>query len=138
MFVFSHTSEANLTTQVHPDLQRLFREVLKHVDCSVLGGIRTLAEQRQDVASGKSETLASMHLPQSDGLSHAVDVAPYPQRWNDPKWKQDLDYFAGFVLGVASQLGIGIRWGGDWKRTNDPESNGFEDLDHFELASVRS
>jgi len=121
---------------VHPDLQRLFFAVAMHVNCSVLDGIRTIEEQRRDVKEGKSETLASKHLPQSDGLSHAVDVAPYPQRWNDEKWKIDLWYFGGFVLGVAAQMGIGIRWGGNWKRDNDPENNGFQDLDHFQLANV--
>jgi peptidoglycan LD-endopeptidase CwlK len=133
---FSQTSLSFLETRVHPDLQRLFSEVIKHVDCSILGGFRTLIEQQADVASGKSETLASQHLAQADGLSHAVDAAPYPQRWDDMRWKEDLRYFGGFVLGVAAQLGIGIRWGGDWKRDNDPENNGFEDLDHFELAPV--
>lgn len=133
---FSRASNAHLFTRTHPDLQTLFIEVIKHVDCSVLGGIRSYAEQVADVKSGKSTTLASKHLAQSDGLAHAVDVAPFPQRWNDKKWNIDLWYFGGFVLGVASQLGIGIRWGGNWKRDNDPENNGFEDLDHFEIASV--
>jgi peptidoglycan LD-endopeptidase CwlK len=136
MFSFSVLSNFNLRSQVHPDLQRLFNEVIKHFDCTILNGIRTLEEEQEDVASGKSETLASMHLPQSDGLSHAVDAAPYPQRWDDPKWIADQHYFGGFVVGIASQMGIGIRWGGDWKRDNDPENNGFQDLDHFELATV--
>lgn len=133
MFKFSTKSEINLTLQVHPDLQRLFREVLKHVDCSILDGMRTLDEQRRNVAAGLSQTMNSKHLPQADGLSHAVDVAPYPQRWDDPKWKEDQLYFGGFVLGVASQMGIKLRWGGDWTGDNDPEYNSFEDLDHFEL-----
>jgi peptidoglycan L-alanyl-D-glutamate endopeptidase CwlK len=135
-FRFSATSVTNLTTRTHPDLQRLFNEVIKHVDCMVLGGIRTLEQQEKDVASGKSETLASKHLPQSDGLAHAVDVCPFPPNWDDTQWKIDLWYFGGYVLATAQQMGIGIRWGGDWKRDNDPENNGFEDLDHFELASV--
>lgn len=138
MYSFSILSNFHLRNQVHPDLQRLFSEVGKLINCTIIGGIRTPEEQQEEVAEGKSETLASQHLAQADGLSHAIDAAPYPQRWDDPKWKEDLYYFGGFVLGVASQMGIGIRWGGDWKRDNDPENNGFEDLDHFELAPVLS
>lgn len=133
MFVFSRRSEINLTLQVHPDLQRLFREVLKHIDCSILDGVRTLEEERAYVHSGASETLHSKHLPQADGLSHAIDAAPYPQRWNDEAWKKNQLYFGGFVLGVASQMGINLRWGGNWTGDNDPEHNRFDDLEHFEL-----
>ena len=45
----------------------------------------------------------------------------------------------GFILGVASQMGVNVRWGGDWsasslykgKRTT--KDNSFDDLVHFEL-----
>lgn len=132
---FSGISMRILTTNVHPDMIRLFEEVIKYVDCSILAGIRTPQEQAKDVASGLSQTLASKHLAQADGLSHAIDAIPFPPRWDDKNWKTDLWYFGGFVLGIAAALGIPIRWGGDWKRDNDPENNGFEDLDHFELVT---
>jgi hypothetical protein len=62
----------------------------------------------------------------------AVDVAPYPVDWND---KERFYYFAGFVKGVASSLGISIRWGGDWNSDNNLKNQTFFDLPHFELKN---
>src|SRR5690242_19198436 len=120
MPAFSPKSDAFLDA-AHPSLARLFREVIKHYDCSILGSIRTVEEQRANVAKGLSQTMDSKHLPGPDGLSRAVDAAPYPQRWDDPtkakittQWDVDLEHFDGFVRGYAAALGIPIRWGGDW------------------------
>lgn len=134
MAAFSAASRKHLAEKVHPDLIRLFTEVVKHFDCTVLGGVRTPEDQDAFILQGLSKTKNSKHLPQSDGLAHAVDVAPYPLRWDERGWQKNQIYFAGFVKGIASQMGIAIRWGGDWKSNNDPQHNGFEDLDHFELA----
>lgn len=136
---FGVSSLANLA-QANPDLQRLFREVVKAWDCTILPGTRRTVEQEAElVAEHKSTTMHSMHLPGPDGLSRAVDVAPFPQRWDDgakaelTQWEADQVYFAGFVLGVASQLGISIRYGGDWNGDHAQVATGFRDLDHFEL-----
>ena len=42
-------------------------------------------------------------------------------------------YFGGFVLGIASQMGLKIRWGGDWDRDTEVKDNRFDDLPHFEI-----
>lgn len=134
---FGATSRANLA-QCHPDLQRLMNEVIKHWDCTVLDGARTLAEQRANLARGVSKTMNSMHLPQADGFSWAADVAPYPVKWNDPSakvraaYERECLFFGGFVLGVAEQLGIDIRYGGDWDSDHDLTDQTFNDLVHFE------
>ena len=62
--------------------------------------------------------------------SKAVDVAPYPIDWED---REGFILFAGYVLGVASQLGLNIRWGGDWDGDFDLSDNEFDDLVHFEM-----
>ena len=135
---FGTVSRANLA-ECHPQLQRLFAEVIKHWDCTVLDGKRTLAEQRANLAAGVSKTLASKHLPQPDGYSHAADVAPYPVQWNDPSakvraaYERECLFFGGFVLGVAAQLGIRVRYGGDWDSDRDLEDQTFNDLVHVEL-----
>ena len=41
--------------------------------------------------------------------------------------------FAGFVLGVANQMGIKLRWGGDWDQDFEVQDNKFDDFPHFEL-----
>lgn len=134
-------SEGNLAS-VHPRLAMVFRSVLKFFDHSILGGIRSVEQQRKNVAAGLSQTMNSMHLPQADGLSHAVDAAPFPQHWDDElntkkhrvytPWEAQLFYFAGFVVGHAAALGVKIRYGGDFNRNNSVMDSNFEDLDHFE------
>ena len=42
-------------------------------------------------------------------------------------------YFSGYVLGIASQMGLNIRWGGDWDQDTQTKDNKFDDLVHFEI-----
>ena len=125
---FSERSLRRLET-CHPDLQRLFHEVVKHVDCMVIFGFRTREEQEQAFEDGNSDK----HWPDSlhnKTPSQAVDVAPYPVDWkNEDRFRA----FGGFVLGVASQMGIPIRWGGDWDGDWDFSDQRLVDQPHFEL-----
>lgn len=127
---FSKQSWDRLET-CHPDLQLLFQEVVKHYDCSILEGWRSEADQNNAVHEGKSKT----PWPQSKHNtipSSAVDVAPYPIQWNNLK---RFYHFAGFVLGVAKEMNIKIRWGGDWDSDMDLDDQDFNDLVHFELVT---
>lgn len=104
---FGERSLKNLES-CHLSLQELFQEVVKEFDCSVLCGRRTKEEQNRLYDEGRSRA----RYPQSRHNfcpSLAVDVAPYPIDWND---KERFYYFGGFVKGVASRLGIPVRWGG--------------------------
>lgn len=123
MASFGKTSNERLGT-VHPTLQRLFKEVVKHMDCTVLEGIRTPERQQELFDSGKSHTLNSKHL-----TGNAIDVAPYPINWDD----KDRQYvFASLVLDTAMRMGIRIRWGG-WFRAKGNKV--FYDSPHFELLT---
>ena len=111
-------------------LQRLFLEVIKHVDCSVLCGHRGQAEQRQAYLDGTSK------VDWPDGKhnaipSRAVDVMPYPIDWKD---KAGHAYFGGFVIATALAIGIRIRWGHDWDRDHDLDDQKFIDSPHYELT----
>ena len=138
MPAFSPKSLAFLAN-ANDDLVRVFTEAIKHVDFSILGSIRTVEQQRENVAKGLSKTMDSKHLPGPDGKARACDVAPYPQRWDDKvdakmtTWEVDQVYFAGFVMGVAAMLGVDLRYGGDWNSDEALIGSGFRDLDHFEL-----
>lgn len=121
---FSKRSRDRLNT-TDERLVKLFNEVVKHFDCTILEGLRTEERQEQLVKDGKSKTMKSKHL-----IGHAVDVAPYPIDWSD---RERFTYFAGFVMGIASQQGINLRWGGDWDQDKDLNDNSFDDLPHFEL-----
>ena len=130
---FGSTSRKNLA-ECHPQLQKLFKEVIKHWDCAVIDGARSHAEQVKNVQRGVSKTMASKDLRQADGFSHAADVGPYPVLWNDPQYARECLFFGGFVLGIAAKLGLKVRYGGDWDSDKDLNDQTFNDLVHFELA----
>lgn len=122
---------ANILAECHTDLQRVFNEVIKSWDCTVIEGKRSEEKQKENVAKGVSKTLNSKHVYPLGQPSLAVDVAPYPVVWGDTN---RFYAFAGFVLGTAAQLGIKLRWGGDWDSDRDLRDQKFIDLPHFELV----
>lgn len=110
-------------------LQTLFLEVVKSFDCTIICGFRNQIDQDKAFAEGKSKK----KWPDGEHNkvpSKAVDVMPYPVDWNNTV---QIVLFAGFVLGVAQQMGIKIRWGGDWDSDWDRKDQTFHDLPHFEL-----
>ena len=50
---FSEVSQSRLAT-VHQDLQVVFNEVIKHFDCTIIYGLRTLKEQQALYAKGRT------------------------------------------------------------------------------------
>jgi hypothetical protein len=125
---FGKTSKKRLAT-CDKSLQDLFNEVVKNFDCSVLVGHRGEKEQNEAYDKGNSQVRWPKGKHNSNP-STAVDVAPYPIDWED---RERFTYFAGFVMGVAANLGISLRWGGDWDSDTDLSDNNFDDLVHFEL-----
>ncbi|UZJ39165.1 M15 family metallopeptidase [Prosthecochloris sp. SCSIO W1102] len=110
--------------------------MILHFDCVVLCGHRNRVEQERAFSEGTSK----VRWPKSKHNkypSRAVDVAPYdmspvgPVNWQD---RERMTFFAGFVLATAKQLGINIRWGGDWDRDTQVRDNRFDDLVHYELV----
>ena len=110
-------------------LIKVFNEVIKTVDCSVLEGHRDQIKQNKFYDEGKSKVKypAGRH---NKYPSMACDTVPYPVDWND---RERFHLFAGFVLGVANQMGIELRWGGDWNQNFEVDDNKFDDFPHFEL-----
>lgn len=126
---FSVRSQKRLST-CHPDLQRVFREVVRIFDCTILCGHRGEQEQNDKFHQG----LSKVRWPDSrhnNDPSTAVDAVPYPIDWED---RERMTYFAGLVLGVAHGMGVTLRWGGDWDRDTEVADNRFDDLPHFELV----
>tara|TARA_R100000655_G_scaffold39518_1_gene74795 strand:- start:30054 stop:30446 length:393 start_codon:yes stop_codon:yes gene_type:complete len=130
MFKFGKTSKKNLAT-CHEDLQKVFNEVIKYVDCSVLEGHRDEWRQNKLFDEGKTKVKFPMGRHNSSP-SRAVDVTPYPVDWSDRE-RQTL--FAGFVIGIARGMGINLRWGGDWDQDFEVQDNRFDDFPHFEIRS---
>lgn len=135
MAKFSNKSNRQLDT-CHPLLQKLFREVVKTDDCTVVEGHRARRRQNQLYQQGKSK----IKWPKGKHNimpSMAADVAPYFKKIEIP-W-DDLDAFYAFAVKVkakAKQLGIKIRWGGDWDGDGDFTDQTFNDLPHWELLDI--
>mgnify|MGYP001595714073 CR=1 FL=1 len=116
---------------VDAKLQNVLNEVVKYFDITIIEGLRSQDRQNELVAQGKSKTKFGKHV---DGK--AVDIAPYPIDWNA---RDDFHLLGGFVLGIASQMGVKIRWGGDWSASSlfqgqrTTKDNNFDDLVHFEI-----
>lgn len=133
MAKFGKASQEKLAT-CHPDLQRLFGEVIKHVDCTVICGHRGKAEQDAAVAAGNSK-VRWPNGKHNKVPAEAVDVMPFPVDWSDsPANIEHLNYFAGIVQGLALSMGIKIRWGHDWDQDEKPDEKGLVDRPHYELA----
>lgn len=129
MPAFGKSSQDKLAT-CDPRLQKVFNEVIKYFDCTVIEGHRGEEAQNKAFAEGKSK----LKYPQgkhNKTPSLAADVLPYPIDWNDTN---RMRYFAGFVVGIAATMGIKLRWGGDWNQNTELKDNSFNDLPHFELA----
>lgn len=95
---------------VHPDLVAVVKRAIQLTvqDFTVHDGIRTLQEQRRNVATGVSQTLDSRHL-----TGHAVDLVPYVN--GKLRWEMEPIYrIADAVRMAARELGVPIRWGGAW------------------------
>ncbi len=102
---------------VHPRLVKCVHLALARcvVDFGVHDGLRTPQEQREYVRTGTSTTMNSMHLRQSDGYSHAVDLVPYiggKLRW---EW-EPIYRIAAAMHSAATELKLPLRWGGVWDR----------------------
>jgi len=125
---FGRSSRSRLAT-CDEDLQDLFNEVIKHVDCSVLEGHR--GKERQNKLYDEKKTKVRYQDGRHNASpSRAVDVVPYPIDWSD---RERFHLFAGFVIGIAKSMEINIRWGGDWNQNFEVDDNQFDDFPHFEL-----
>tara|TARA_R110000744_G_scaffold155597_1_gene270966 strand:+ start:4278 stop:4673 length:396 start_codon:yes stop_codon:yes gene_type:complete len=127
---FSRKSKAKLDT-CDDRLVKLFEKVVKNFDCTVIEGHRSKDRQNKLFDEGKSK-LQYPNGNHNATPSRAVDIAPYPIDWND---RERFTYFAGYVLGTASQMNLKIRWGGDWDMDTQVKDNNFDDLPHFELRN---
>ena len=122
-------------------LQRLFLEVVKTYDCTVLCGHRGKEEQEEAYRAGESKVLFP-HSRHNRMPSLAVDVAPYPVIWPAPNQAiQEMVknvgrfyLFVGYVRRAAEQMGIPIRCGADWDGDFEIKDQNWDDLPHFELV----
>jgi peptidoglycan L-alanyl-D-glutamate endopeptidase CwlK len=100
---------------VHPHMTAVVERAIQltGVDFGVTQGVRTLDEQKANVAAGRSQTMASKHLLQDDGFSHAVDVVAYVG--SDISWELNVyDDICDAFKEAAKEVGCSIKWGAAW------------------------
>ena len=106
-------------------LQHILRRLVKIMDVTIIEGLRTQERQNELLKKGASKTKYSKHIE-----GKAVDVAPYPIDWED---RERFHYMGGMLRGIAHEMDVKIRWGGDWDSDGEIADNSFDDLVHVEL-----
>jgi len=136
---------------VRADLVEVVKRAIEitKVDFVVTEGLRSIERQRELVAKGASQTMASKHL-----TGQAVDLVAF--LGNRVSWELALyDEIADAMRTAAREQNVGIRWGGAWNVSDirrwagltmesamtsyidERRANGkrpFIDAPHFELA----
>ena len=110
---------------VDSKLVNILNELVKIMDVTIIEGLRTQERQDKLVTKGASKTKFSKHIE-----GKAVDVAPYPVDWED---RERFHYMGGMIRGIAKQMKVNVRWGGDWDGDGEVADNSFDDLVHIEL-----
>lgn len=153
MPAFSQSSSTKLDT-CDPRLRRVAERVAEVWDCTVLAGRRGPEEQDRAHEEGNSgvrwpegrhncpdlgdygrwragEIPRKMVREDVTRTARAIDIAPYPIDWRD---RERFCLFAGLVLATARELGVRLRWGGDWNGNLKTSDENLSDLVHFELV----
>lgn len=134
MWKYGKTSLARLKT-CHGDLGMLFTYAIAHKDCpcdvAIVCGSRGEAEQMAAYNSVPKRSNARYgESPHNFTQSRAVDVAPYENGgipWNDEALFKKL---SGHIKKCAAELGVLIKWGGDFKS--------IKDMPHYELLNWKN
>ena len=130
-YSFSKNSAKKLETCCI-ELQTLFKEVIKEMDCTIIEGTRPKWKQNLYFKQGKSK-VKFPNGKHNKIPSDAVDVIPYIKgkgSWN----VHHCCYFAGCVMSIARKLDTKIRWGGNWDLDEEIMTDqDFQDLAHYEI-----
>lgn len=85
--------------------------------CSLKGVPVKYAQPSLSKVTWLNNPFASKHI-----TGKAIDLIPYPVDWNDLK---KFHMIAAAMKQAAAELGVKIKWGGDWKKSKD--------YPHFEI-----
>jgi peptidoglycan L-alanyl-D-glutamate endopeptidase CwlK len=129
---FSKRSKDKLET-CHPDLQEIMNEAVKHLDISIISGHRGAVEQDTLYEDGFSQKKFPDSKHNFD-RSKAVDVMYWNKEKPRIRWhnQNQMCIVAGYIMAIAKQKKIKLKWGGDWNKNLITEDNWF-DGGHFEL-----
>jgi|TARA_Y100000310_G_scaffold7110_1_gene7838 peptidoglycan L-alanyl-D-glutamate endopeptidase CwlK len=106
-------------------LVNVLNELIKIMDVTIIEGVRSAERQAELLEKGATKVKYSRHME-----GKAVDLAPYPIDWNN---RDGFYYMGGMIRGIAQQMGLKVRFGGDWDSDGDTKDNSFDDLVHVEI-----
>ena len=122
---------------VNPTLVSIIRRAAKRLPFPlfVVEGLRTRERQAELYAQGRTKpgrkvtwTLHSKHLE-----GKAVDLAPLINGAIDWADLSKFDQIAKAMQDAAKEVGVAVRWGGNWDMDGQPRERGESDSPHFEL-----
>lgn len=127
-FALSRNSKSNMAG-VNPKLVAIVERAIQitKMDFGIpsLGGLRTAEEQHKLFLDGKS-TLDGYKKKSNHQSGNAIDVFAFYN--GKASWDEyHLALVCCAMMQAASELKIGLRWGGHW--------NNFVDMPHFELIN---
>lgn len=131
---FGKTSLAKLAL-AHVDIRAVMNMAIKVIDFTVIQTARTAAEHQRYQALGKT-TIAYEDSKHSKVPSEGIDIAPWFKSKPHVDWedRETFIYLAGIIMSCATELGIELRWGGNWDMDEQILSDqSFDDIGHFEL-----
>lgn len=108
---------------VHPDLVKVIEQAARitTIPFKITEGLRSIAQQKKNVAKGVSWTMNSRHL-----TGHAVDLVPMVDIDGDGKVSAGEQYswpiyykLGPIIKQAAKQVGVPVEWGADWKKNKD-------------------
>jgi len=136
-FCFGKKSKEKLRT-VNGKLCEVCKRALSYgvMDFTIVQGVRSQAEQDRyyELGTSKVKWPDSKHNVRNEGdLARAVDMAPFVN--GKISWKiEHCLVLAGLILGAAAELGVDLRWGGNWDMDGEVVTDQcFDDLGHFEM-----
>lgn len=147
---FGNSSQKRLAT-AHELQQRLWNEVIKYIDCSIICGERTEKEQNDLYAKGRdkngniinrAEVVTNAKFGESthnESPSLAVDAVPFPEMWASKSafFKlKDIVFREWYKIPLSIRGEYELRWGGDWDKDGDYNDQKLIDYPHWEINKV--
>lgn len=120
---------------VHPKLVAAVMLAFRYAtqDFCILdnGGVRSPAVAKDNAVRGVG-VANSLHIIQSDGFGHAVDLVAWEN--GKPSWKQSLyPEIHEAMFRACDELGVPVQNGADWDNDGITGERGEWDWPHFQL-----
>jgi len=137
IYLFGERSLKKLNT-CDPKLIAIANRALSYelIDFAIIEGYRSDERQHQFFIDSTSKLDAGDPKAKHNFFnpSHAFDAAPFVN--DDISWdQQHCIFLAGCILSAAKELGVELRWGGNWDMDGEIYTDQqFQDLVHYEIV----